>query len=57
MTKLTQAEKVIKFKTNIPDNFGVGKRHCYTVVDDSEIKNNYRVAKVLVAKDLTYLLC
>jgi len=46
MTKLTQAEKVIKFKTNIPDNFGVGKRHCYTVVDDSEIKNNYRVAKV-----------
>ena len=31
-------------------------RHCYTVVDDSETKNNYRVAKVFENKSGYYPL-
>ena len=45
---------MVKFKTNIPDNFG--KRYCFTSVADTELENHYRVAKVYENKSGYYPL-
>ena len=58
MTKQTQSEKLInhykkqvairdKHLGKVNEKEDLKMRHCFTVVSDSELENNYRVAKVI----------